>query len=110
MICNYILIHLQWFFKSYFVSTDSQFKKKEQKVWGILLGFTQPTHYDHIIRNDMDFNKHLDYIHYNSVKHLNISPKDWQFSSFKKFVKQGFYQEDWCNFDDKNCVLNMDLE
>jgi hypothetical protein len=41
---------------------------------------------------------------------LNISPKDWQFSSFKKFVKQGFYQEDWCNFDDKNCVLNMDLE
>ena len=29
---------------------------------------------------------------------------------FKKFVKQGFYQEDWCNFDDKNCVLNKDLE
>jgi len=29
---------------------------------------------------------------------------------FKKFVKQGFYQEDWCNFDDKNDVLNMDLE
>lgn len=58
----------------------------------------------------MDFNKHLDYIHYNTVKHLNISPKDWEFSSFIKFVKQGCYQEDWCNFNDKNGVLNMDLE
>ena len=64
----------------------------------------------YVVRDDMDFNKHLDYIHYNSVKHLNISPKDWEFSSFKKFVKQGFYQENWCNFDDKNDILNMNLE
>ena len=83
--------------------TQKQLLRREKGIW-------QRKYYDHIIRDDMDFNKHLDYIHYNSVKHLNISPKDWQFSSFKKFVKQGFYQEDWCNFDDKNCVLNMDLE
>ncbi len=31
---------------------------------------------------------------YNSVKHFNIAPKDWKFSSFKKYVKQEFYQED----------------
>ena len=83
--------------------TQKQLLRREKGIW-------QRKYYDHIIRDDMDFNKHLDYIHYNSVKHLNISPKDWQFSSFKKFVKQGFYQEDWCNFNDKNCVLNMDLE
>ena len=83
--------------------TKSQLDRREKGIW-------QRKYYDHIIRDEMDFNKHLDYIHYNSIKHLNISPKDWEFSSFKKFVKQGFYQEDWCNFDDKNDVLNMDLE
>ena len=57
-------------------------------------GTLQRKYYDHIIRDERDFNKHLDYIHYNSVKHLNISPKDWEFPSFKKFVKLGFYQED----------------
>ena len=30
--------------------------------------------------------------------------------TFKKYVKQGFYQEDWCNFDNKNNILDMDLE
>ena len=83
--------------------TEAQLDRREKGIW-------QRKYYDHIIRNDMDFNKHLDYIHYNSVKHLNIAPKDWEFSSFKKFVKQGFYKEDWCNFNDKNGVLNMDLE
>ena len=42
------------------------------------------------------------------MKHLNISPKDWELSSFKKFVKQGLYQEDWCNFDDK-CKITVGL-
>ena len=83
--------------------TQKQLLRREKGIW-------QRKYYDHIIRDDMDFNKHLDYIHYNSVKHLNISPKDWEFSSFKKFVKQGFYQENWCNFDDKNGILNMNLE
>ena len=83
--------------------TQNQLQRREKGIW-------QRKYYDHIIRDDIDFNKHLDYIHYNSVKHLNISPKDWEFSSFKKFVKQGFYQENWCNFDDKNGILNMDLE
>ena len=83
--------------------TESQLHRREKGIW-------QRKYYDHIIRDENDFNKHLDYIHYNSAKHLNISPKDWEFSSFKKFVKQGFYQENWCNLDNKNDILNMDLE
>lgn len=83
--------------------TQNQLLRREKGIW-------QRKYYDHIIRDDMDFNKHLDYIHYNSVKHFNIAPKDWGFSSFKKYVKQGFYQEDWCNFDNKNDILDMDLE
>ena len=83
--------------------TEAQLDRREKGIW-------QRKYYDHIIRDENDFNKHLDYIHYNSMKHLNIAPIVWEFSSFKKFVKQGFYQEDWCNFDNKNDILNMDLE
>ena len=44
------------------------------------------------------------------MKHYQIAPKDWAYSSFKKFVQQGFYEENWCNFEDKNGINNMDLE
>ena len=67
-------------------------KRKEAGVW-------QRRFYDHIIRNQDDFNKHADYIHYNSYKHYQIPPKDWKYSSFKKFVKLGYYNIDWCNFE-----------
>lgn len=83
--------------------TEAQSYRREKGIW-------QRKYYDHIIRDENDFNKHLDYIHYNSVKHLNIVPKDWEISSFKKYAKQGFYQEDWCNFDNKHDILDMDLE
>ncbi len=44
------------------------------------------------------------------MKHLNIKPCDWKFSSFNKFVLNGFYEKNWCNFEDKNNISNMDLE
>ena len=61
-------------------------------------------------RNQDDFNKHVDYIHYNSMKHYNISPKDWEFSSFRKFVENKYYENDWCNFEDKYKINEMDIE
>ena len=77
--------------------TESMQKRKESGIW-------QRRFYDHIIRNDLDFEKHLDYIHYNSFKHYNISPKKWMYSTFEKFVKLGFYNENWCEykFDDSD--------
>lgn len=83
--------------------TQFQLKRNEKGIW-------QRKYYDHIIRDEKDFYKHLDYIHYNSVKHLNISPKNWKYSSFKKFVEKEFYEENWCNFDDKNNISNLNLE
>ena len=56
--------------------TQKQLLRREKGIW-------QRKYYDHIIRDDMDFNKHLDYIHYNSVKHLNISPKIGNFLLLK---------------------------
>lgn len=86
-----------------FNQTQKQLNRNEKGIW-------QRKYYDHIIRDEKDFNKHLDYIHYNSFKHYQISPKDWKFSSFKKFVNYGYYDINWCNFDDKNDILNMSLE
>jgi len=44
------------------------------------------------------------------MKHYNIIPQNWAYSSFKKFVDIGYYNSDWCNFEDKNKIINMDLE
>lgn len=61
--------------------------------------------------NEKDLNKHIDYIHYNPVKHgLTKTPKDWKYSSFKKFVKKGYYDIDWCNAEDKNNITQIEIE
>ena len=44
------------------------------------------------------------------MKHYQIAPKDWNFSSFDKFVESGFYEQNWCNFEDKYKINNLNLE
>ena len=44
------------------------------------------------------------------MKHYNIAPKDWQYSSFNKFVEDGYYEKDWCNFEDKYDINKLDYE
>ena len=52
--------------------------------------------WDHIIRDQVDMNRHVDYIHYNAVKHgLVTSPFQWQFSSIHSYFNKGLYQHDW---------------
>lgn len=76
---------------------------KGTKVW-------QNRYWEHTIRNEQDLYKHIDYIHYNSMKHCNIAPKDWEFSSFQKYVENNMYEENWCNFEDKNKINQLDFE
>lgn len=53
--------------------------------------------WEHRIRDEWDFEKHADYIHYNPVKHgLCARPMDWAYSSMHRFVEQGVYPVDWC--------------
>ena len=44
------------------------------------------------------------------MKHYNIAPKDWIYSSFKKYVNNKLYDMNWCNFDDKYKIAELDLE
>jgi putative transposase len=56
--------------------------------------------WEHAIRDEEDFARHADYIHFNPVKHGYVTrPLDWPYSSFRRFVKQGIYPEDWAASD-----------
>ena len=56
----------------------------------------QPRFWEHVIRDDRDFKTHIEYIHFNPVKHRLVnSPKDWKYSSFHQYVKRGIYTSDW---------------
>lgn len=78
-------------------------KNREANIW-------QRRYWEHTIINEEDLYKHIDYIHYNSMKHYNISPKDWEYLSFKKFVNMGFYEINWCNFEDKYNIKKLNME
>ncbi len=49
-----------------------------------------------MIRDENDFNTHMDYLHFNPVKHgLVKCVKDWPYSTYHRCVKKGFYPSDW---------------
>ena len=65
----------------------------------------QRRYWEHLLRDDDDFARHIDYIHYNPVKHgYTTRPADWPYSSFHRFVKQGLLSPDWAgeNIEDMN--------
>ena len=58
--------------------------------------YWQRRFWEHQIRDEKDFKAHVDYIHYNPVKHKLVnSPKDWPYSTFQRYLKTGIYKEDW---------------
>jgi putative transposase len=59
-------------------------------------GIWQRRYWEHAIRDDADLNRHVDYIHFNPVKHGLVSRVcDWQHSSFHQHVKRGLLPADW---------------
>ncbi|WP_434353080.1 hypothetical protein VH441_07735 [Psychrobacter sp. HD31] len=59
-------------------------------------GIFQRRFYEHLIKDAADFRKHIDYLHYNPVKHgLVTHVRDWQYSSFHRYVNKGVYTSDW---------------
>ena len=56
----------------------------------------QPRFWEHLIRDADDWRRHLDYIHFNPVKHgLAARPAAWPWSSFRRCVARGWYDPDW---------------
>ena len=62
---------------------------------------------EHMIRDEDDFRRHVNYIHYNPVKHrLASCPHAWEYSSFHGWAAEGFYRQDWlCGCRDKKVTI-----
>ena len=69
--------------------TASRMKHGEGAIW-------QRRFWEHQIRDQEDYNAHVEYIHYNPVKHgLAKTPRGWEYSSFNRYVNDGIYERDW---------------
>jgi putative transposase len=89
---------LRWsFIKSYFTHmykqreqvhsmlNETQLRRREGGVW-------QRRFWEHTIRDEVDLERHIEYIHYNPVRHgLVKEVGEWKWSSFHKYVENGWY-------------------
>src|SRR5437773_2374500 len=67
----------------------SKIAKREKGIW-------QRRYWEHAIRDDADLARHIDYIHYNPIKHGLVSRVcDWPHSSFHRYVTHGTLPSDW---------------
>ena len=73
----------------------SRLRKRERGIW-------QRRYWEHTLRDEDDFARHVDYIHFNPVKHGHVErAQDWPFSSFRRMVRRGFYPEHWAGGPEK---------
>jgi putative transposase len=69
--------------------SQSKISKREKGIW-------QRRYWEHTIRDDADLERHIDYIHFNPVKHGHVTRViDWPHSSFHRFVERGLLTADW---------------
>jgi putative transposase len=69
--------------------SSSRAGKSERGIW-------QRRYWEHTLRDEEDFIRHVNYIHFNPVKHGHVKRvRDWPYSSFHRMVRLGIYPEDW---------------
>jgi putative transposase len=69
--------------------TTSKIRQREKGIW-------QRRFWEHQIRDEDDFQRHVDYVHFNPVKHgLVKQVADWEYSSFHQWLAHGTLNADW---------------
>ena len=69
--------------------SESRKAKGERGIW-------QRRYWEHLLRDDEDFRRHVDYIHFNPVKHGYVErAADWPHSSIHRFIRDGLIPLDW---------------
>ena len=67
----------------------TQNRRGEYSLW-------QRRFWEHTIRDENDYARHIEYIHYNPVKHGLVNRvSDWPHSSFHRYVRSGIFPQDW---------------
>jgi putative transposase len=73
--------------------TLSKQKHRESTIW-------QRRFWEHQIRDDADFERHMDYVHFNPVKHGHVpNIEAWPYSTFHRYVGDGVCRSDWTGDD-----------
>ena len=69
--------------------STSKIAKGERGIW-------QRRYWEHTLRDEEDWRRHMDYIHYNPVKHRHVKQvSDWPHSTFHRYVEIGIYPKNW---------------
>jgi len=76
----------------------SRARRRERGVW-------QRRFWEHTLRDEVDYRRHFDYLHYNPVKHGYVACcRDWPYSTFHRWVAHGVYAPDWGSGDPPHCT------
>lgn len=77
--------------KGYFSTRLLEGGKLSQRRANGEFALWQRRYWEHTIRDDGDFARHVDYIHYNPVKHRFVRRvRDWPYSSFHRYVRRSY--------------------
>ena len=104
-----IITSIKYYFsKNYSVGVETPtygYVNKQEK------GIFQRRYFEHTICSQEELNNHINYIHYNPIKHgFTKNVKDWEYSSFHKFVKNNLYDINWGSSEDIKSFENLDFE
>ena len=70
--------------------SDSRRSNRRRGVW-------QRRFWEHLIRDEADYQRHMDYLHYNPIKHSHAAcAHAWAWSTFDRMVRRGIYPATWC--------------
>jgi putative transposase len=76
--------------------SSSKILKGERGIW-------QRRYWEHTLRDEEDWQRHMDYIHYNPLKHQHVGQvADWPYSTFHRYVEAGIYSKDWAGSEAGN--------
>lgn len=71
-------------------------RRSERRVAKAERGIWQRRYWEHLVQDERDLMTHVDYIHYNPVKHGHATRvREWPYSSFHRFVRDGLLPVDW---------------
>jgi putative transposase len=83
---------IKGYFSTRLLETEVAIKRRSNGE----LALWQRRYWEHTIRDDDDYARHVDYIHYNPMKHgLVRRVRDWPHSSFHLYVRRGIMPDDW---------------
>jgi putative transposase len=75
--------------------------KGERGIW-------QRRFWEHTILDDHDYRQHIDYVHWNPMKHGLVQKiADWPYSSFHHYVKEGVYPENWAGVLENETAVDV---